>query len=277
MHDKEKSGVRILFLGDVVGPLGLAMVQKHIDTIRRTYRIDGVVVNGENSADGKGITSKIVKFFKHNDVDVITTGNHIWAKKEIYSYLAENKDLLRPANFPSACPGVGVTTFTTSTGHVIGIVNLQGRVFMNQHVDSPFLAAESILTYLKTRTHIIFVDFHAETTSEKMGMGFFLDGKVSGVVGTHTHVQTADERVLPQGTAFITDLGMAGALNSMIGMQINPILNTFLTQMPSKFVVEQRGPALLCGAWIEVDPVTGRARDIQRIKIVDHEISVSGE
>jgi metallophosphoesterase (TIGR00282 family) len=271
-----KKGLRILFLGDVVGPLGMAMVQKHIDGIRKEHQIDAVIANGENSADGKGITSRIVKFFKHNNVDVITTGNHIWAKKEIYNYLAENKDLLRPANFPSACPGVGATTFTTASGQVVGIINLQGRVFMHQHVDCPFRAAESILTYLKTKTNIIFVDFHAETTSEKIGMGFFLDGKVSGVVGTHTHVQTADERILPKGTAFITDLGMAGALNSMLGMQVGPILNTFLTQMPNKFIVEQYPPAILCGAWIEVDS-SGRAIDIRRIKIVDNDIQVTEE
>ncbi len=272
-----KKGLRILFLGDVVGALGRAMVQKYIDVIRKEHQIDAVVVNGENSADGKGITSRLVKFFKHNHVDVITTGNHIWAKKEIYTYLSENKDLLRPANFPSLCPGVGATTFTTASGHVIGIMNLQGRVFMQQHVDCPFRAAESILTYLRTKTKLIFLDFHAETTSEKIGMGFFLDGKVSGVVGTHTHVQTADERILPNGTAFITDLGMSGALNSMLGMQVAPILNTFLTQMPNKFIVEQYAPAILTGAWIEVDSVTGEAIDIQRIKIVDNDIQVTQE
>lgn len=274
-----KKGLRILFLGDVVGPLGMAMVQKYSQQLREEHKIDALVVNGENSADGKGITPRIVKFFKHNKADVITTGNHIWAKKEIYNYWEdkENKDLLRPANFPSACPGIGATTFTTTSGSVIGVINLQGRVFMHQHVDCPFRAAESILTYLKTKTPLIFVDFHAETTSEKIAMGFFLDGKVSGIVGTHTHVQTADERILPNGTAFITDLGMAGALNSMIGMQINPILNSFLTQMPNKFVVEQQAPAILCGAWIEVDRTTGKALAIQRIKIVDHDIQVTAE
>jgi metallophosphoesterase (TIGR00282 family) len=272
-----KRGLRILFLGDVVGPLGRAMVQKHLPHLCKEYQIDGVIANGENSADGKGITPRLVKFFRHCGVDVVTSGNHIWAKKEIYSYLSENKDLLRPANFPSGCPGVGVTTFTTASGFVVGVINLQGRVFMHQLVDCPFRAAESILTYVKTKSKIVFVDFHAETSSEKMALGYFLDGKVSGVVGTHTHVQTADERILPQGTAFITDLGMAGSLNSMIGMQTSPILNNFLTQMPHKFVVDIKPPALLTGAWIEVDPQTGMALDIQRIRIVDEAVHVNDE
>ncbi len=264
-----KKGLRILFVGDVVGPLGCAVFQKHVNAIKVEYQIDGIVVNGENSSsDGKGITARIVQFFKHNGADVITSGNHIWAKKDIYNYLIHNKDLLRPANFPSLCPGVGVTTFTAA-GHMVGIINLQGRVFMHQHVDCPFKTAESILTYLAHKTNIIFVDFHAETTSEKMAMGHFLDGRVSGVVGTHTHVQTADERILPHGTAFITDLGMCGALHSMIGMKIEPIVNNFITQMPHKFVVETQAPALLSGVIIEVDSSSGKAISIQRIKIID--------
>lgn len=271
-----KKGIRILFIGDVVGSLGRAMFQKHIDALRTQHQIDGVVVNGENSCDGRGITSRIMRFFKHNGADVVTSGNHIWAKKEIYGYLTENKDLLRPANFPSACPGVGVTTFTAG-GHTVAIINLQGRVFMHQHIDCPFRAAESLLTYLRNKTKLIFVDFHAETTSEKIGMGIFLDGKVSGVVGTHTHVQTADERILPQGTAFITDLGMAGSLNSMIGMTSDPIIATFVTAMPHKFVVATDPPALLTGAWIEADPETGKALAIERVSITDDTIQATDQ
>lgn len=271
-----KKGVRILFLGDVVGTLGCAMVQKHLARVKVEHAIDGVVVNGENCADGKGITQRMVKFFRHVGVDVVTSGNHIWAKREIYQYLSENQDLLRPANFPGSCPGTGVTTFTTSSGHVIAIMNLQGRVFMQQHTDCPFRAAQSLLTFVKQKTKLIFVDFHAEATSEKVGMGMFLDGQVSGVVGTHTHVQTADERILPKGTAFITDLGMSGARFSMIGMRPEPILTSFLTQMPQKFEVDDNGPGLMTGAWIEVDPATGKALDIQRVSIVDNDISVTG-
>jgi len=272
-----KKGIKILFIGDVVGPLGSAVFQKHISAIKAKHEIDGVILNGENSAsDGKGITPRKVNFFKHNGVDVITSGNHIWAKKDIYNYLVHNKDLLRPANFPSMCPGVGVTTFSAA-GKTIGIINLQGRVFMHQHLDCPFKTAESILTYLKTKTNVIFIDFHAETTSEKIALGHFLDGQVTGIVGTHTHVQTADERILPHGTGFITDLGMCGAINSMIGMKIEPIVNNFVTQMPHKFMVETSPPAQLCGAIIEADPDTGNALSIERIKIIDDTVQFNSD
>lgn len=267
--------LRILFLGDVVGSTGRAMYQKHIVSVKAKYGIDAVVVNGENSANGHGITPRIMKFFKHNHADVVTSGNHIWRNKEIYTYLSEHQDLLRPANFPRETPGVGVTTFLCK-GHTVAIVNLQGRVFMREFVSCPFKAAESILTYLNSKTNIIFVDFHAETTSEKIGLGFFLDGKISGLVGTHTHVQTADERILPQGTAFITDLGMAGSLNSMLGMKKEAIIHNMITQMPTKFEVETTPPVIMTGAWIEVDVATGRAVAIERISITDTEIHGQG-
>jgi metallophosphoesterase (TIGR00282 family) len=267
-----KQGVRILFLGDVVGALGCAMVQKHLPRLRKELDLDGVVVNGENSCEGKGITQRLMRFFKHQGVDVVTSGNHIWAKREVYQYLTEHEDLLRPANFPDACPGTGVTQFTTKSGHEIAIINVQGRVFMHQHTDCPFRKVEALLPLVKTK--MVFVDFHAEATSEKIGLGLYLDGKVSGVVGTHTHVQTADERILPNGTAFITDLGMAGARFSMIGMKPEPVLSMFLTQMPHKFEVQETGPAILSGAWIEVDPETGRALTIERVQVIDEEISI---
>lgn len=264
--------LRVLFIGDVMGSPGCIMFQKHIDHVRTKYAIDAIVVNGENSdARGRGITPRIVKFFKHNGADIVTSGNHIWANKEIYSYLAENTDLLRPANYSSATPGVGVSMFTCK-GHTIAVINLIGRVFMKDHVDCPFRTAESILTYLRGKTNIIFVDMHAETTAEKIALGFFLDGRVSGVVGTHTHVQTADERILPKGTGFITDLGMTGSLNSMIGMKKEPIIQNFITQMPTRFVVEESAPVGMTGAWIEVDTDTGKAIAIERIKVIDEEI-----
>ncbi len=265
--------LRVLMIGDVVGASGRAIFQKHIDKIRAKYRIDAVIVNGENSAHGKGITPKIAHFFKHNSVNVITTGNHIWAQREIYAYLDANKDVLRPANFPSSCPGVGVTTCEIGS-FVIGVVNIQGRTFMHQHVDCPFKTLESTLTYLKTKTNIIFVDFHAEATSEKLAMAYFSDGKVSGVVGTHTHVQTADERILPEGTAYITDLGMCGSLNSMLGMKKEPIMQKFITQMPSRFSVDNSLPLVMSGVWIEVETATGKAIDIQRVYIVDDELDI---
>jgi 2',3'-cyclic-nucleotide 2'-phosphodiesterase len=265
--------VRVLLFGDIVGAPGRAMLQKHIGELKRKYAIDAIIVNGENSARGRGITSRVMKFFRHIGVDVVTSGNHIWRFQEIYNYLDNNNDLLRPENYPSGCPGSGITTF--KCGDVtIGVMNIQGRTFMRDQVDSPFRTAESALTYLKNKTNVILVDFHAEATSEKMAMGWFLDGKVSVVFGTHTHVQTSDARILPKGTAFITDLGMAGALNSMIGMKKEPILQNFLTQMPVKFVVEREGPMILCGAWVEIDVATGKALKIESFRIVDENIKI---
>lgn len=270
--------MRTLFIGDVVGVPGRVMVQKHLARLKQELAIDAVIVNGENSAArGRGITPKIVKFFKHVGADVITTGNHIWAQREIYSYLDQDRMVLRPANFPSGAPGVGVTTFTCINGVTIGVVNLQGRVFMRDNLDCPFRAAESLITFLRSKTKIIFVDFHAETTSEKMGLAYYLDGKISGLVGTHTHVPTADERILPNGTAYVTDLGMVGALNSMLGMQKGAIISNFITQMPTKFEVETEPPFILWGVWIEVDTQTGKAVDIQRVKIIDGDISVGSD
>ncbi|MBN1549530.1 TIGR00282 family metallophosphoesterase [Candidatus Babeliales bacterium] len=270
-----KKGLRILFIGDIVGPLGVGIFQKHIDAVKKQCDIDAVVVNGENAAtDGRGIVPRIAASLKHNGANVITTGNHVWARREIYQYLSENNDVLRPANFPSGCPGTGVTTITVQ-GHTVGIMNLQGRVFMNQHVDCPFKAADSLLTYLNSKTKCIFIDFHAETTSEKIGLGHYMDGRVTGVVGTHTHVQTADERILPGGTAFVTDLGMTGALDSMLGMKTSSIMPHLLTQMPNRFMVEDAGPAILSGVWIEFDPMTGKALNIERVLVKDTEFSLN--
>lgn len=264
------SYLRVLFLGDIVGSTGRAVFQKHIDALKAELNIDAVIVNGENSCQGKGITSKIMRFFKHNGVDVVTSGNHIWRQRDIYKYLNENKDLLRPENYPSSCPGTGVTLFGCK-GYEIGVINLQGRIFMRENLDCPFKTAETALSYLKSRTNIIFIDFHAEATSEKMGLGFYLDGKISGLVGTHTHIQTADERILPGGTAYISDLGMVGSLNSMIGMKKDLVISHLLTQMPVKFEVETAAPYLLTGVYIDVDPVTGKAVNIKRVRVIENQ------
>lgn len=267
--------LRILLLGDIVGAAGRAIFQKHIASLRSAYRINGLIVNGENSsADGRGITSRTARFFKHHHVDVITSGNHIWHYRDIYDYLAHNNDLLRPANYPGDCPGVGVTTFICD-GVPVGVINVQGRVFMRDNLACPFREAQSLVQFLRTKTPIIIVDFHAEASSEKMGLGFFLDGSVSAVVGTHTHVQTADERILPKGTAFMTDLGMAGSLHSMIGMKKEPIIENFLTQMPVKFSVEMSNPMILCGAVIEIDRQTGKALSIERIRLQDDAVTIN--
>lgn len=267
--------IRVLCIGDVVGIAGRVMFQKHIGQLREKYAIDLVMVNGENSADdGRGVTGKIAEFFRHNKADVITTGNHVWAKRDVVSYITEHKNfLLRPANFPSEVPGVGVT-IVHARNIPVAFVNLQGRVFMKEHVDCPFKAAQSLMCFLKDNVKVIIIDFHAETTAEKAGIAYYLDGKVSAVVGTHTHVQTADERILPQGTAFMTDLGMVGALNSMLGMKKEPIIQHFITQMPTRFNVETEGPIILNGAVIEIDSTTGKAVRIERVRIQDNNIRI---
>jgi 2',3'-cyclic-nucleotide 2'-phosphodiesterase len=270
------SDVKILFIGDVVGQPGRAMIQKHVPALRRNLQLDLVIANGENSSmRGRGITNRIVKFFKHVGVDVITTGNHIFAHREIGTTLDEDRAFfLRPANFPAGIPGSGVTTFTCPNGVTVGILNLQGRVFMKELLSCPFRAADSALTFLQTRTKVIVVDFHAETTSEKMALGYYLDGRISGLVGTHTHVPTADERILPLGTGYQTDLGMVGSLNSMLGMQKGAIITNFITQMPTRFEVETEPPYVLWGCLMRIDSTTGKALHIERIQIIDNELSV---
>lgn len=269
MHDKSTKYIRLLVIGDVVGAPGRAMFQKYVSSLRNTYAIDGVVVNGENSSsNGRGITPRIAHFFRHNGADIITTGNHIWHFKDIYEYLNQHSDVLRPENYPTECPGSGIGFFDCK-GFTVGVLNLQGRIFMRDNLACPFKTAESALTFLRSKTNIILVDFHAEATAEKMGMAYFLDGKVSAVVGTHTHIQTADERILPKGTAYITDLGMVGALNSMIGMQKEPIIRNMITQMPVKFVVDNEPPLVLSGVVISIDTACGKASSIERIRIID--------
>jgi len=268
------STIRILFIGDLVGKAGRAIFEKHIDRVRKKHAIDALIVNGENSSDqGRGITPQIAQFFKAQGVDVITTGNHIWANKEIYGYLDTHKDILRPINFPPEAPGVGSTTFTCK-GFTIGVVNVQGRVFMREMVTCPFRAMDSLLTYFKTKTNIIVVDFHAEASSEKQALGLYLDGRISAIVGTHTHVQTADERILPGGTAYITDLGMGGSLNESIGVKKEAVIQQFLTQMPVRFVAATSTPLVMSGVWVEIDTTSGKAVHIERIRIIDNELHV---
>ncbi|TET06591.1 TIGR00282 family metallophosphoesterase [Candidatus Dependentiae bacterium] len=266
--------IKVLLLGDIVGVPGCTIFQKHIDRLRNEHTIDAVIVNGENAAtDGLGITQKLVRFFRHNGVDVVTSGNHVWNKKEIYDYLNEHHDLLRPANYPSGVPGVGITTFKCKE-HLVAVINLQGRVFMRENLDCPFRTAQTLLTILKEQTKLIFIDFHAEATAEKLGLGYFLDGQITGMVGTHTHVLTADECIFSQGTAYISDLGMAGALNSMIGMKKNILIQRFLTQLPVRFVVETEGPFIMTGVLITADTRTGKATEIKRITVVDDDITL---
>lgn len=260
--------IRVLFIGDIVGATGREFFAQNISAIKQQHAIDLVVVNGENSSNqGRGITPAVAQFLFEHEVDVITSGNHIWYSRDIYTYLDQNPHIIRPANFPAGAPGSGVAIVKVR-GKDVAIVNLQGRVFMKEHLACPLRTIDSMLTYLKDKSSLIFVDYHAEATSEKMALAYYVEGRVSGVVGTHTHIQTADERILPKGTAYITDLGMCGSLNSMLGMQKEAIINHFLTQLPVKFTVDSIPPYLLSGAWIEVDAATGKAIAIERVRVV---------
>lgn len=269
--------IKVLCIGDVVGVAGMMIFQRYIPQLKKERAIDLVIVNGENSAsDGRGTTVKVVKSFLASGADVVTSGNHIWDKREIYEYLDQNNDLLRPINYPQGVPGVGFT-FIQKRGYTIAVANMQGRVFMREHVACPFRAADSMLTYVKSKTNLIIFDFHAEATSEKQAFGSYLDGRVSAVFGTHTHVQTADERILPGGTAYISDLGMTGSLDSMIGMKKESVMRNFLMQMPSKFIADTSLPLIMAGMIIEIDPSTGFAVSVERIRIQDSEFTIAEE
>jgi metallophosphoesterase (TIGR00282 family) len=269
------SHIRVLCIGDIVGQIGRTMIKKNLTLLKKEKNIDYVIANGENSSDrGRGITSAGAIFLKNSGVDTITSGNHIWQERDVYSYLQQHNHLLRPANFPNTTPGVGFV-ISPCKDVLIGVINVQGRIFMREHVDCPFRTVDTILSYMIQKTKIIVVDFHAEASSEKVGLGFYLDGRVSAVVGTHTHVQTADEQILPQGTAFITDLGMVGSQYSMLGMKKEPILRQFVTQMPVKFEVETSNPVIMTGVIIDIDMHTGLALHIERIKVIDHAVHIS--
>ncbi len=260
---------RILFLGDVVGEPGRKGVITLLPMIKEELAVDFIIVNGENSAAGRGITPKIAISLMRAGATVITTGDHIWDQKEIIPFLAEEPRVLRPLNYPEGVPGSGFIVLEHKKCKV-GVINLQGRTFMNQPLDNPFLAVTRCVEEMRKETPVIFVDFHAEATSEKVAMGWHLDGLVSAVVGTHTHVPTADERVLPKGTAFQSDAGMCGPIDSVIGSQIAPVLERFHTMMPARFGVGS-GAVRVNGALVTVNPQTGRALSIERIARYWHE------
>lgn len=236
-----------------------------LDRLIDRHEIDYTVVNIENAAGGFGVTPKIFSQLSELPVDCFTTGNHVWDKKEVKGLLNQFPHLLRPHNYPEGNPGTGVHVGETPAGIPVATVNLEGRVFMNT-LDSPFAAADRILEELPDEVKVILVDFHAEATSEKQAMGFYLDGKVSGVFGTHTHVPTADERVLPGGTALITDVGMTGPYESIIGMRVDKVLHRFQYQTPSSFDVAKRD-VRLAAAVLDVDETTGKARGVERLLI----------
>lgn len=261
--------MKLLFIGDVVGRPGRQVLGRHLGSLVDRHLIDLVVANAENAAAGFGVTADVVAELFDMGVDVLTTGNHVWDKKDSLPILEQEPRLLRPANYPPGLPGVGWGVFHTSAGLPVAVVNLEGRVFMS-NLDCPFRAADGILDELRGRAGIVLVDFHAETTSEKGAMGAYLDGRVSAVVGTHTHVQTADERVLPGGTAFISDAGMTGSRDSVIGIRKELSVERFLTQLPVRFEVAKREP-MLCGVIVTIDDVSGRAEAVERVQIVDSE------
>jgi metallophosphoesterase (TIGR00282 family) len=257
--------MRILFIGDIVGKAGRQAVEGVLEKTIRDHQVEFTIANGENAAGGMGITPSIAIEIFNEGVDVLTSGNHIWAKKEILSFLDEEHRILRPANYPAQVPGRGMGVFHSIKGRKIGVLNLEGRVFM-RNLECPFRIAEKEIEILRKETSIILVDFHAEATSEKMAMGWFLNGKVSAVLGTHTHVQTGDEKVLSGGTAYITDVGMTGPLGSVIGIRKEVALERLLTQIPWKFEVATEDIELQ-GVVIEVDSNTGKALEIQRIRV----------
>jgi metallophosphoesterase (TIGR00282 family) len=252
-------------VGDIVGKAGRQAIDGVLQRVISDYRIDFAIANGENAAGGMGITPMIAIDILDQGVNVLTSGNHIWAKKEIFSFLDEELRILRPANYPPNVPGRGSGVFYLLNGMKVGVLNLEGRVFM-KHLDCPFRVGEKEVEWLRRETPIILVDFHAEATSEKMAMGWFLNGKVSAVLGTHTHVQTSDEKILDGGTAYITDVGMTGPLDSVIGIRKQIALERLLTQIPWKFDVATEEIELQ-GVVIEVDSQTGRSDNIQRIKV----------
>src|SRR6516165_9214212 len=247
----------VLFLGDIVGEPGRTAAGARLPELKSKHGLDTVIVNGEKAAGGRGITGKITIDLLRAGVSVITSGDHIWDQKEILSFIDTEPRLLRPINYPDGAPGSGSIILETEKGK-IGVINVQGRTFMHQILDNPFHAVEAAVTKMRTETLNIIVDAHAETTSEKIALGRFLDGQVSAVIGTHTHVQTADEQIFPGGTAFLCDAGMCGPVNSSLGHAVYPIVNWFISNLPSSFPVAV-GEVRLRRALVKIDETPGRA------------------
>ena len=267
--------MKLLFVGDIFGKPGREIARRAIPALVATRSIDLVIANVENSAAGFGVTGDIADTILEFGVDVMTSGNHVWDKKEVLDYIARQPRLLRPGNFPAGVPGRGSYLARTRTGEPVGVINLMGRVFMTP-LDDPFALAVREIEALRAKTRVILVDFHAEATSEKVAMGWHLDGKVTAVIGTHTHVQTADERILPKGTAYLTDVGMTGPHDSVIGVEIDAALGRFLSGLPAKFDTATGNPRLNAVV-IEADEQTGKSLDIERLSYsLDEILALSG-
>jgi 2',3'-cyclic-nucleotide 2'-phosphodiesterase len=256
--------MNVLLIGDITGSPGRKILKQDLKGIQRKESIEFTIANAENAAGGSGVTESVAQELFSCGIDVLTSGDHIWKKRETVDYIAKEKRLLRPANYPASSPGYGSNIFIAKNGQKIGVVNLIGRVFM-QAVECPFQKARECVENLRKQTNIIFVDIHAEATSEKVAMGWFLDGLVSCVYGTHTHIQTADERLLHRHTAYITDIGMTGPMDSVIGRKKEQILERFLTQMPVKFEMAE-DDVRIHGAIVQIEDKTGHALSIKRIE-----------
>uniref|UniRef100_A0A7C4AJQ0 TIGR00282 family metallophosphoesterase n=1 Tax=Thermodesulfovibrio aggregans TaxID=86166 RepID=A0A7C4AJQ0_9BACT len=261
----QSSTVRVLFIGDIVGKPGRQILKVLLPKITQQYEIEFVIANAENAAGGFGITENIGKEIFSYGVDLITTGNHVWDKKEAIAYIAKESRVLRPLNYPSGVPGSGSIVTKTKKDNSIAVINVSGRVFMSL-LDCPFKTSTEEIKRIKQQTDLIFIDFHAEATSEKMAFAYYFDGQVSAVIGTHTHVQTADEKILPKGTAYITDVGMTGPEDSIIGFKKEEIIEKFLDSMPRKFEVPSSS-AIFSAVVVEADPQTGLAKNIKRLML----------
>ncbi|MBP3039507.1 TIGR00282 family metallophosphoesterase [Bacillaceae bacterium Marseille-Q3522] len=259
--------MKILFIGDVVGSIGRKMVKDFVPKLKEKYHPHITIINGENAAGGKGITEKIYRGFLETGVQAITLGNHTWDNRDIFEFIEEAKYLIRPANFPANNPGKGIC-YLKMNQEEVAVISLQGRTFLPP-IDCPFRKADELIEEAGKRTPIIFVDFHGEATSEKLALAWYLDGRVSAVIGTHTHVQTADGRILPNGTAYLSDVGMTGPYDGILGIEKDAVLKRFLTGLPVRFEVEKQGREQLSAVLIEIDNKSGKATDIQPILIND--------
>ena len=262
--------VNLLFIGDIVGRPGRELVRRGLGALVAHHQIDLVVANVENAAAGFGVTPDIADDLVEYGVHVMTGGNHSWDKKEIFPYFADQPRLIRPANFPAGAPGRGRYVARTTRGVAVGVINVMGRVFMTA-IDDPFRVVQEQIELVRKEASIVLIDFHAEASSEKIAMGWHLDGRVTALVGTHTHVQTADERVLPQGTAYITDVGMTGPHDSVIGVERSAIVQRFLTGMPTRFETATENPRLNAVV-VAADETTGRALSIERVSLSSEKI-----
>ncbi len=257
--------MKILCIGDIVGRPGREAVEKLLPSLRKEFALDVVIANAENSAGGSGVTARTAYELFNLGCDILTTGDHVWDKSDVRELLEQTPNIVRPANFPEGAPGAGFYICTTQKGKKIGVINLLGRTFMRYNVTCPFRGLTSLAEKIRQQTPVIVVDMHAETTSEKVAIGFYADGKVSAVVGTHTHIQTADERILPNGTGYITDLGMTGPYDSVIGQNKEKIIERFLTSLPVKFEVAAEN-IQLHGVVLTIDETTGKTKEIIRVQ-----------